>query len=163
MNQHSLGGHVRPDLYGHIPTYIERHGLEAGAELAKFELAHLKALKEVISKEGIDCDLNITRNMNVYLNDAAGEKAKQAYEALAAQGLSFVDNIHYTPENHAEEVRRPFSCTYCEADCNRCPVSKVLKPACPIHQAVYGLTNSFLVCFRRSWTPALSMSKQTLQ
>lgn len=64
----------------------------------------MKALKDVITKEGIDCDLNITRNMNVYLNEAAGEKAKQTYDALATQGLSFVDDIHYTPQKHAEGV-----------------------------------------------------------
>lgn len=78
--------------------------MEAGTELANFEIAHLKALKEVITKEGIDCDLNITRNMNVYLNDAAAEKAKLKYEMLAAQGLSFVDDLHYTPQKHAEGV-----------------------------------------------------------
>lgn len=122
---------MRPDLYGHIPTYIERHGLEAGAELAKFELAHLKALKEIIFKEEIDCDLNITRNMNVYLNDAAGEKAKRVYQTLAAQGLSFVDDIHYTPQSQAEGVRRPFSgriakLTVIDVRCQRCQSLLVL-------------------------------------
>ena len=78
--------------------------MEAGTELANFEIAHLKALKEVITKEDIDCDLNITRNMNVYLNEAAAEKAKLKYETLAAQGLSFVDDLHYTPQKHAEGV-----------------------------------------------------------
>ena len=100
------GGHIRPDVYGHIPKYIERHGVEAGSELANFEIAHLKALKDVIFEEGIDCDFNITRNMNVYLNDAAAETAKQKYETLKAQGLSFVDDVHYTPEKHAEGVCR---------------------------------------------------------
>lgn len=98
------GGHIRPDLYGHIPTYIERHGAEAGAELANFELSHVKALKDVISEEGIDCDFNVTRNMNVYLNEAHGEKAKQKYETLASQAHSFVEDIHYTPQKHAEGV-----------------------------------------------------------
>lgn len=64
----------------------------------------MKALKDVITKEGIDCDFNITRNMNVYRNEGAGEKAKQTYDALAAQGLSFADDIHYTPQTHAEGV-----------------------------------------------------------
>ncbi|BCR84907.1 NAD(P)/FAD-dependent oxidoreductase [Aspergillus chevalieri] len=98
------GGHIRPDLYGHIPTYIERHGTEAGVELANFELSHVKALKDVIVKEEIDCDLNITRNMNVYLNEAHGEKAKRTYEALASQAHSFVEDIHYTPQKHAEGI-----------------------------------------------------------
>jgi len=98
------GGHIRPDLYGHIPTYIERHGAEAGAELANFELSHIQALKDVIVKEEIDCDFIITRNMNVYLNETHGEEAKRKYEALASQAHSFVEDIHYTPQKHAEGV-----------------------------------------------------------
>lgn len=98
------GGHIRPDIYGLIPTYIERHGLDAGVEVAEFEMGHIKALKEVIAKESIDCDFNITRNMNVYLNETDCEKAKHAYDTLAARGLSIVDDLHYTPAKHAERV-----------------------------------------------------------
>ena len=84
----------------------------------------MKALKDVISKEEIDCDFNITRNMNVYCNEAAGERAKQTYDALAAQGLSFVDDIHYTPQKHAEGVihSAPFDGSNdwsCETDIRR--------------------------------------------
>ncbi|KKA22961.1 hypothetical protein T310_3012 [Rasamsonia emersonii CBS 393.64] len=71
------GGHLRPDLYGLIPTYIERHGIEAGAEVARFELAHMNAIKDVVAKENIDCDLNITRNMNVYLDEEGAVEAKK--------------------------------------------------------------------------------------
>ncbi|PLB43209.1 FAD dependent oxidoreductase [Aspergillus steynii IBT 23096] len=98
------GGHLRPDLYGHIPTYLERHGAEAAAEVANFEVDHIKVLKELLAEEGIDCDLNITRNMNVYRNDAAGKKAKSTVDLLASHGLGFVDDIHYTSEKNAEGV-----------------------------------------------------------
>ncbi|KAL4909396.1 hypothetical protein BDW74DRAFT_187543 [Aspergillus multicolor] len=98
------GGHLRPDLYGSIPKYIERYGVEAGAEVASFEIAHIKALKELITEENIDCDLNLTRCMNVYLNEADGEKAKQTYELLVAQGLEYTPDIHYTSQKYAEKI-----------------------------------------------------------
>jgi ribulose 1,5-bisphosphate synthetase/thiazole synthase len=42
------GGHIRPDLFGHIPTYIARSGVEAEAEIADFEVAKMWAVKKVI-------------------------------------------------------------------------------------------------------------------
>jgi hypothetical protein len=95
---------LRPDLYGNIPKHIERHGLDAGAEVANFEIAHIKALKTLIVEEDIDCDLNLTRCMNVYLNEADGEKARKTYEALVAQGLEYTSDIHYTSMKYAEKV-----------------------------------------------------------
>lgn len=65
----------------------------------------MKAFKDLLAEEEIDCDFTVTRNMNVYLNDAAAEKAKKTYEALAAQKLSFVDDLYFTPEKNAEGVR----------------------------------------------------------
>ncbi|KAL2852955.1 FAD dependent oxidoreductase [Aspergillus pseudoustus] len=98
------GGHLRPDLYGNIPKYIERYGVDAGAEVANFEISHIPALKKVIAEENIDCDLNLTRSMNVYLNEEEGEQAKQIYEALVARGLEYTSDLHYTPHKYAEKI-----------------------------------------------------------
>ncbi|KAL5342886.1 FAD dependent oxidoreductase [Aspergillus crustosus] len=98
------GGHLRPDVYGNIPRYIKRHGLEAGAEVANFEIAHIKALKDLVAEEGIDCDLNLTRNMNVFLNEADGEKARKTYKALCSTGLAYTSDIHYTGPKDAEKI-----------------------------------------------------------
>ncbi|OJZ81905.1 hypothetical protein ASPFODRAFT_51593 [Aspergillus luchuensis CBS 106.47] len=98
------GGHLRPDIYGHIPTYIERSGLEAGLEIAEFEYAHIQALKDLLREENIDCDLNITRNMNVYLDEESAEKAKLAYEMLQARGVKLAEDLHYTGKRDAEVI-----------------------------------------------------------
>ncbi|KAL2854646.1 phosphoenolpyruvate phosphomutase-domain-containing protein [Aspergillus pseudodeflectus] len=98
------GGHLRPDLYGNIPKYIERYGVEAGAEVANFEISHIPALKKVIAEENIDCDLNLTRSMNVYLNEQEGEQARQIYEALVSRGLEYTSDLHYTPQKYAEKI-----------------------------------------------------------
>lgn len=104
VNRESEGGHLRPDIYGHIPTYIERSGLEAGLEIAEFEYAHIQALKDLLREENIDCDLNITRNMNVYLDEESAEKAKLAYEMLQARGVKLAEDLHYTGKRDAEVV-----------------------------------------------------------
>ncbi|PYH41995.1 NAD(P)/FAD-dependent oxidoreductase [Aspergillus saccharolyticus JOP 1030-1] len=98
------GGHLRPDIYGHIPTYIERHGLDSAIEIAEFEYAHMQALKDLLVEEQISCDFNITRNMNVYLSEEGGERARQAYEKLLAQGVAVARDLHYTSAKNAEGI-----------------------------------------------------------
>lgn len=84
---------------------MERYGEDAGREVAEFELDHLQAIKKVLAEENIDCELNITRNMNVFTNEEDAKKAKKTYDALAARGLSFTKDLHYTPLKDAEGVR----------------------------------------------------------
>ncbi|KAI4722641.1 FAD dependent oxidoreductase superfamily [Aureobasidium sp. EXF-10727] len=98
------GGHLRPDLYGHIPTYIDRHGLEAGAEIAEFEAAHVTAIKKVVAKENIDCDLVITRSTDVWCNPDAAQRAKAGYDKMVAYGLKHMDDVHFVMGKDAEGI-----------------------------------------------------------
>ncbi|KAJ5157916.1 uncharacterized protein N7482_009016 [Penicillium canariense] len=94
------GGHLRPDLYGHIPTYIGRAGSRAGAEIAEFEIAHIRALKKFIEEEKIDCDLTVSRSIDVWCNEEAAKKAKEVYDFMVAKGFEYMDDvIFYTGEN----------------------------------------------------------------
>jgi hypothetical protein len=98
------GGHLRPDLYGHIPTHIDRQGLEVGAEIAVFEAAHVTAIKNVVKKENIDCDFVITRSTDVWCNQAAAEKAKASYDKMVAYGLKHMDDVDFYIGKDAEGV-----------------------------------------------------------
>lgn len=95
---------MRPDLYGHIPRYIERHGLEAAAELAEFEIAHVSAIKKIVEKEKIDCDFTVTRTTDVWCNDAAAEKAKGVYDKMVAHGLKYMEDVDFTMGKDAPGV-----------------------------------------------------------
>ncbi|KAJ5976423.1 FAD dependent oxidoreductase [Penicillium waksmanii] len=79
------GGHLRPDFYGHIPKYIEQSGPRAGAEIAEFEIANLRALKRFIEEEDIDCDFTLARSI-----DVCGVKGVQSRVPLSLPG-------HYGP------------------------------------------------------------------
>jgi glycine/D-amino acid oxidase-like deaminating enzyme len=98
------GGHLRPDLYGHIPTYIDRFGVKDGAAIAEFEAAHITAFKNVIAKEGIDCDFTITRTTDVWCNQDAADRAKAVYDRMTAYGLKHMDDVHFTMGRDAEGV-----------------------------------------------------------
>ncbi|KAH8660849.1 FAD dependent oxidoreductase-domain-containing protein [Tricladium varicosporioides] len=94
------GGHLRPDLYGHIPTYVDRAGAEAAAEIAEFEIAHVQEIKKIVEEENIDCDFTLTRTIDTWCNEEAAKKAKIQYDRLKAKNLKHLDDvIFYTGKN----------------------------------------------------------------
>lgn len=165
----TLGGHLRPDLYDRIPTYIRRYGVDAAAEVANFELSHVKAFKNLLAEENIDCDFNITRCLSVYLDEAAGEKARKKYKELVSRGLAFADDIHYTPPKNAEGVRAFSLSMFRESYSAKTQIlhrfleSKVPKHASHTHQVPCGPTSLYWVSFRRLRTRLPLMCKHLLR
>ncbi|QKX53265.1 uncharacterized protein TRUGW13939_00341 [Talaromyces rugulosus] len=98
------GGHLRPDLYGHIPTYIERAGLEAAVEIAEFEIAHVPAMKKFIREQGIDCDFNLCRSIDVWCNEQSAQNAKTVYGQMVAHGLSYMEDVVFYTGKEAEGI-----------------------------------------------------------
>ncbi|KAM0133829.1 hypothetical protein ACHAO1_005950 [Botrytis cinerea] len=99
------GGHHRPDLYGHIPKYINRAGVRAGAEIAEFEIAHVQALKELILREKIDCDFTLTRTCDVWNNQDAADEAKAVFDRLCLKPeLSYMEDVQFTTGKDAETI-----------------------------------------------------------
>ena len=100
------GGHLRPDIYGTIPTHVERHGVEAAAELASFEQSHIKAFKDLLAEEGdLDCDFNITRNVGVFIDEGQCRRMKETLDELDRQGVTCADDVLFTMGKNAEGVR----------------------------------------------------------
>ncbi|KAF7910336.1 uncharacterized protein EAE98_012152 [Botrytis deweyae] len=99
------GGHLRPDLYGHIPKYVNRSGVRSGAEIAEFEIAHVQALKELILREEIDCDFTLTRTCDVWNNQNAADEAKDVYDRLLLNPeLSYMEDVQFTIGKDAETI-----------------------------------------------------------
>lgn len=91
------GGHIRPDFYGHIPTFVERAGPDAGAEIAQFEIANLYAIKKFIEEEKIDCDFTFTRTIDVWCNEKAAKEAKVVFDRMVAHNFAYMnDAVFYT-------------------------------------------------------------------
>ncbi|KAH7147197.1 FAD dependent oxidoreductase superfamily, partial [Dactylonectria estremocensis] len=93
------GGHCRPDFYGHIPTYMDRAGARAGAEIAEFEIANLRAIKKIIEEEKIECDFTLTRSIDVWCNEDAAKKAEAVYQRMVSENFEYMDDVvFYTGE-----------------------------------------------------------------
>ena len=98
------GGHLRPDMYGHVPKFMDRAGIERGLEVPEFEIAHLNAIKCLIEKENIDCDFTLTRSIDVWCNEEAALKAKQVYDMLVSRNLEYMKDVFFVLGKDAEGI-----------------------------------------------------------
>lgn len=69
-------------MYGHASKFISRHGVEAAAEIVKYEISHLQILADVIEREKIDCDFTLTRSLDVYFDQDVMNKVRRGVEPL---------------------------------------------------------------------------------
>ena len=100
----SEGGHLRPEVYFNMPTYIEKYGYEAAAEISKFEISHLEAIGDLVAREQIDCDLTVTRTFDVFLNEDHAKTSKEAYDKMIRSGITSIKDAHFTSAKQAEQV-----------------------------------------------------------
>ena len=89
------GGHVKPDTYYNIPKYTKLFGTEAAASIAKYESSQVYAVKDLVEKEGIDCDFHLTRATDVFLESQAAKDAEAAFRQLQHEGAVNLQDVHY--------------------------------------------------------------------
>lgn len=88
-----------------MPAYVEKYGLEMAVEISKYEISHIQVLKDVIEREGIDCEFTLTRSMDVFLEEQPALKCKEACDLLRERGVATLKDVQFTPAEYAEGVR----------------------------------------------------------
>lgn len=89
------GGHVKPDTYYNIPKYTKLFGAEAAASIARYEASQVYAVKELVEKEGIECDFHLTRATDVFLDVQAAKDAEAAFRQVQAEGVVNLQDVHF--------------------------------------------------------------------
>lgn len=98
------GGHVKPDTYFNIPKYTQMYGAEAAAEVAAFEAANVWAVKELVENEGIECDFQLTRAVDVFLDEKHAVQTEKSYKQLVKEGVVDLKDLAFIPRKDAERV-----------------------------------------------------------
>lgn len=89
------GGHVKPDLYFNASLYEKRFGPRVAEELTNFEIQQVTEVKKLVDKEQIDCDFELTRGIDVFLDPRVARPTVAAYRDMKARGYQFPDDLHY--------------------------------------------------------------------
>ncbi|KAF4332960.1 gamma-glutamylputrescine oxidoreductase [Fusarium beomiforme] len=98
------GGHIKPDVYNLCSKMAEKHGIDAGAEIAEFELANVEAVKNYVLNNSVDCDLMITQAVDVQLSEEHNALLKDGYNKLLDAGVSATRKAFYIDGKYAETV-----------------------------------------------------------
>ncbi|KAI4660351.1 hypothetical protein J4E81_006019 [Alternaria sp. BMP 2799] len=98
------GGHVKPDLYFNVSKYVSMDGASAAAEVTNFEAANVYAVKELVEAEKLDCDLHLTRAIDVYLDADHARQTEAAWEMLRRDNIVELRDVACVSKEDAERV-----------------------------------------------------------
>lgn len=139
---------MRPDIYSATALFTERYGVEAAAEIVRFEISHMKLIEDLVRKKNIDCELTFTRSFDMYYDEDQLQKAKAFYDYLVEQGFDFMDDVKYMTQAETQEVS-PISLSRDVLGwlsdhilCSRLLTSEAQRGASAFQRDIFGLTNS---------------------
>lgn len=95
---------MKPDPYNFISELAAEYGPEAAEEVAQFERAHVDAIRNLVQTEKIDCDLVVTKAVDVQLDAGECRKTKASFDRLPALGVDSARQVDFCGQNDAEEV-----------------------------------------------------------
>lgn len=95
---------MKPDPFNRPGSLIEEFGIEAVAEASAFEMAHVDAIKVVVEKENIDCDLVVTRTFDVQFDSSTRGQLKAGYDRLIGSDVAAARGVQYVAGKKAEAV-----------------------------------------------------------
>lgn len=75
-----------------------------GTAVAAFESSQVYAIKDLVEKEKIDCDLVITRAVDTFLDQAQADEAITEYKALVERGEPSTKDVCFKVGKEAEAL-----------------------------------------------------------
>lgn len=104
---------------------IKRHGLEATMEYRDLVLENIYATKQTVEREDIDCEFELRRSFDVFIDEAESEEIWQEYESCLKAEERWTKDVSFWGKDHAEQVRRdpfrenlPTNADVCPGDLN---------------------------------------------
>ncbi|KAJ9608200.1 hypothetical protein H2200_007188 [Cladophialophora chaetospira] len=99
------GGHVKPDLYYNAVLLEKMFGPQMAEQLTKFEMQQVFDVKRLVEKEQIDCDFELTRAIDVFVDPRVAGPTVAAFKQMKARGYRFSDDLHFIEDpRKAEQV-----------------------------------------------------------
>ena len=69
--------------------YSKAYGDEIATEIAEFGRQHVFAMKELVEREGIECDFWLQRSLDVFCDEEQGEELVEGWERTRKRQESF--------------------------------------------------------------------------
>jgi len=88
-----------------MQTLVKRHGVVMAEEIAAFVNEQIYALKEVVEAEGIDCEFELRRSYDVFIDQKEAEEATRFFREGVKAKAKWVRNVDLVGQKYVERVR----------------------------------------------------------
>ncbi|OOF93921.1 hypothetical protein ASPCADRAFT_209176 [Aspergillus carbonarius ITEM 5010] len=96
------GGHTKLAAALAKPLY-DAHG-DAATQVMAHQLAQLSALKDVVDKEGIECDLKVTRSFDVFFDEDHAREVYAFIDAKKSEGVSWAKEVEWIEASDVDKI-----------------------------------------------------------
>ncbi|KAK2604647.1 hypothetical protein N8I77_007560 [Diaporthe amygdali] len=97
------GGHIKSKTTT-LMKMTDKFGVAAADEWARFVWAQTPALKEVIEREGIDCEFELRRSYDVFKSESEAARLEAKWKEYLAKGCEWTSNVLWTGSEFAERL-----------------------------------------------------------
>jgi hypothetical protein len=87
---------------------LKEHGLEAANSLAEFVKAQQYHMKDAVDREGLDCEFEMRRTYDVYIDEKDAKEAEELYHAAMEEGHEWARDLDFVGSERAEQVLLTF-------------------------------------------------------
>ncbi|KAH8159441.1 hypothetical protein CIB48_g8802 [Xylaria polymorpha] len=97
------GGHIKAKT-GAVLKVAERDGLEQAEKFVAFIGAHIDTFKDVVERERLDCEFELRRSYDVYMNEKEAASMRESWAQHSARGEAWMRTRQLVDANLAEPV-----------------------------------------------------------
>jgi hypothetical protein len=84
---------------------VTRYGLDAATTFRNFVDAQIGVLKDVVESEGIDCEFELRRSYDVFIDEDEAIEAEKSFVASLKAGEAWTKEIDLVDKRMVEQVR----------------------------------------------------------
>lgn len=95
---------MKPNLYFAYPRFAALYGAEVANEVAGFQLSHVLTVKDLVDKEQIDCDFQLTGACDAMVDQSHVDQVTASFNKIKASGAGCVREVQYIGPRDAEQV-----------------------------------------------------------
>jgi len=96
-------GHVKIRTTS-LQDATKRHGADTAEHLAAFVNDHIYAIKDVVEREGIDCEFELRRSFDVFLDAEEAQIAKEGFQEALKERRSWTRERNLVDGPNLEQV-----------------------------------------------------------
>lgn len=96
------GGHCKLS-WKTVSAVCQQLGVEQASARADLFLAQLPAIKEVVEKEGIECDFTLRRAFDVFYDKAVADTTRKTFDQYKER-IPYSQQVDFVSDKYLEQV-----------------------------------------------------------